>query len=85
MSSENKSQILHLATNDHAVIEVGKSYVIIGSKLLMSPDRQVAERSIVVKHMLEDIGDEAVGKEPIPLPNVCPFYHLFWSILGFDR
>ncbi|KAJ2907197.1 E3 ubiquitin ligase complex SCF subunit scon-3 [Zalerion maritima] len=53
--AESKQQMLHLATNDHAVIQV---------------ERQVAERSIVVKHMLEDIGDEAVGKEPIPLPNV---------------
>lgn len=54
MASENR-QTLRLATNDHAIIEV---------------ERQVAERSIVVKHMLEDIGEEAVGKEPIPLPNV---------------
>lgn len=54
MASETR-QTLRLATNDHAIIEV---------------ERQVAERSIVVKHMLEDIGEEAVGKEPIPLPNV---------------
>jgi len=46
---------LKLATNDHSVIEV---------------DRQVAERSVVIKHMLEDIGEEAATAQPIPLPNV---------------
>jgi len=53
---DNKqAQMISLATNDHAVIEV---------------ERSVAERSIVIKHMLEDVGEESIGKEPVPLPNV---------------
>jgi len=32
-------------------------------------DREVAERSILIKNMLEDVGDQA-SNEPIPIPNV---------------
>ncbi|KAI9887672.1 MAG: hypothetical protein M1823_000536 [Watsoniomyces obsoletus] len=32
-------------------------------------DREVAERSVLIKNMLEDIGDQGSG-EPIPIPNV---------------
>ncbi|KZF22591.1 E3 ubiquitin ligase complex SCF subunit sconC, variant [Xylona heveae TC161] len=32
-------------------------------------DREVAERSILIKNMLEDVGD-AAANEPIPIPNV---------------
>jgi S-phase kinase-associated protein 1 len=32
-------------------------------------DRQVAERSILIKNLLEDLGGESTD-EPIPIPNV---------------
>ncbi len=32
-------------------------------------DRQVAERSILIKNLLEDIGDQTVD-EAVPIPNV---------------
>lgn len=35
----------------------------------MKVDRKVAERSILIKNLLEDLGDSA--DEPIPIPNVC--------------
>ncbi|CEJ89251.1 Putative E3 ubiquitin ligase complex SCF subunit scon-3 [[Torrubiella] hemipterigena] len=45
-----------LASNDSAVIEV---------------DRIVAERSMLIKNMLEDVGDEMIRQDnPIPIPNV---------------
>lgn len=37
-------------------------------------EREVAERSILIKNMLEDIGDQAMT-EAIPIPNVS-FQHL---------
>ncbi|KAH6896988.1 Skp1 family, dimerization domain-containing protein [Thelonectria olida] len=45
-----------LASNDNAQIEV---------------DRAVAERSMLIKNMLEDVGDESISQDtPIPIPNV---------------
>ncbi|SPO02756.1 probable SKP1 - kinetochore protein complex CBF3, subunit D [Cephalotrichum gorgonifer] len=45
-----------LASNDGVVKEV---------------DRAVAERSMLIKNMLEDLGDESISKDnPIPIPNV---------------
>lgn len=46
----------------------------IASKLALSllthrTDRQVAERSILIKNLLEDIGDQTVD-EAVPIPNV---------------
>lgn len=37
-------------------------------------EREVAERSILIKNMMEDIGDQAMT-EAIPIPNVS-FQHL---------
>ena len=33
-------------------------------------EREVAERSILIKNLLEDLGSD--GTEAIPVPNVCP-------------
>lgn len=33
-------------------------------------EREVAERSILIKNMMEDVGDAATA-EAIPIPNVC--------------
>jgi hypothetical protein len=35
-------------------------------------DRIVAERSILIRNMLEDLGDEQVIGQAIPIPNVSP-------------
>ena len=56
MSDSTSTQKVWLASNDSAIIEV---------------DRVVAERSMLIKNMLEDIGDEGINAEnPIPIPNV---------------
>jgi len=36
----------------------------------MPIDRDVAERSILIKNMVEDMGEEAFDSEAIPIPNV---------------
>lgn len=33
-------------------------------------DRVVAERSVLIKNLIEDLGDEAIANSPIPIPNV---------------
>ncbi|CAG7555397.1 unnamed protein product [Fusarium equiseti] len=54
--SEAPVQKVWLASNDSANIEV---------------DRVVAERSMLIKNMLEDVGDESITQSnPIPIPNV---------------
>ncbi|KAI1020497.1 hypothetical protein LB504_010177 [Fusarium proliferatum] len=56
MSDSTSTQKVWLASNDSAIIEV---------------DRVVAERSMLIKNMLEDIGDEGINAgNPIPIPNV---------------
>ena len=37
--------------------------------VVMKPERAVAERSILIKNLLEDLGGET--EESIPIPNVC--------------
>lgn len=37
--------------------------------LTLDTDRDVAERSILIKNLLEDVGDEAMT-DAVPLPNV---------------
>ena len=50
-------------------------------------EKEVAERSILIKNMLEDIGDQNVG-ESIPIPNVqfqfimCKQTGLLTPVLG---
>jgi len=48
------SGTLVLQSSDHAEIKI---------------DREVAERSILIKNMVSDLGEEATS-EPIPIPNV---------------
>ncbi|KAH8673761.1 SCF complex subunit Skp1 [Xylariales sp. PMI_506] len=55
MSAEAASNTtIRLQSNDNATIEV---------------DREVAERSLLIKNMLEDLGDSALS-QTIPIPNV---------------
>ena len=50
------AQKVWVASNDSAIIEI---------------DRAVAERSILIKNMLEDIGDDTISaNNPIPIQNV---------------
>ncbi|KAF4468198.1 S-phase kinase-associated 1 [Fusarium albosuccineum] len=54
--SDASAQKVWLASNDSATIEV---------------DRVVAERSMLIKNMLEDVGDDSIRQDnPIPIPNV---------------
>ncbi|KAF4977482.1 hypothetical protein FZEAL_6001 [Fusarium zealandicum] len=56
MSDSASAQKVWLASNDSATIEV---------------DRVVAERSMLIKNMLEDVGDDSIRQDnPIPIPNV---------------
>jgi S-phase kinase-associated protein 1 len=63
MASTTASEnIVNLTTSDNAPLKV---------------ERKVAERSILIKNLLEDLGGETT--ESIPIPNVCshPAYLLF--------
>lgn len=56
MSETRTAQKVWVASNDNATIEI---------------DRAVAERSILIKNMLEDIGDDTISHQnPIPIQNV---------------
>ena len=61
------SQIIKLQSSDAAEISV---------------EREVAERSVLIKNMMEDIGDQNVG-EAIPIPNVTPYHRCkFWRTIA---
>ncbi|KAK1637154.1 Skp1 family protein [Colletotrichum phormii] len=56
MAAEKKESKIWVQSNDSITISV---------------DRVVAERSMLIKNMLEDVGDDAISQEnPIPIPNV---------------
>ncbi|KAK3186510.1 E3 ubiquitin ligase complex SCF subunit scon-3 [Lecanicillium sp. MT-2017a] len=56
MTDSKPEQKVWLISNDSATIEV---------------DRVVAERSMLIKNMLEDVGDDSIRQDnPIPIPNV---------------
>jgi S-phase kinase-associated protein 1 len=61
-----KEHQLTLTTSDNATVSV---------------DREVAERSILIKNLLEDIGE---SDEPIPIPNVCARHHLAYYRVSAD-
>ena len=54
--SESQTQKIKLQSSDGGALEI---------------DREVAERSILIKNMIDDIGDETLT-EAIPIPNVSP-------------
>lgn len=45
------------------------SWIILWALLTPGIDRDVAERSVLIKNMMEDIGEQAMT-EAIPIPNV---------------
>ncbi|TDZ37124.1 E3 ubiquitin ligase complex SCF subunit scon-3 [Colletotrichum sidae] len=48
-----------------------KIWIISNDSILIAVDRVVAERSILLKNMLDDLGDGQISQEnPIPIPNV---------------
>lgn len=55
MSADKNIQKVILSSNEGSTIEV---------------DRVVAERSMLIKNLIEDLGDDAIGSSPIPIPNV---------------
>jgi S-phase kinase-associated protein 1 len=56
MSESTGSKKIWLASNDSATIEV---------------ERVVAERSMLIKNLLDDTGDDSISQtNPIPIPNV---------------
>ncbi|KAG5924022.1 E3 ubiquitin ligase complex SCF subunit scon-3 [Claviceps pazoutovae] len=56
MAETTPAKKVWLASNDNAIIEI---------------DRIVVERSMLIKNMLDDIGDEGISEtNPIPIPNV---------------
>lgn len=55
MSADKNSQKVTLTSNEGSTIEV---------------DRVVAERSMLIKNLIEDLGDDAIASSPIPIPNV---------------
>lgn len=84
MADSTAASKIWLASNDNAQIEVGKFSRHRGRivrlalstalRMLMNfPDRAVAERSMLIKNMLEDVGDESISQDtPIPIPNARP-------------
>lgn len=77
--SETKVQKLTLVANDGNKIEVGKTprqtaaipapHKETFTDLRAPPDRQVAEKSVLIKNMLDDLGDDQMSTE-VPIPNV---------------
>ncbi|EGS20873.1 uncharacterized protein CTHT_0027110 [Thermochaetoides thermophila DSM 1495] len=53
--ADKSTQKVILLSNENSQIEV---------------DRVVAERSMLIKNLIEDLGDDAVMGTPIPIPNV---------------
>lgn len=76
---DKSTQLITLESNDHSMIEVGKfspnhhsPLTLCCPRHLLMPlvERCVAERSMLIKNMIEDLGDDAVASQPIPIPNV---------------
>lgn len=60
-----------LTSSDGVDIAVGRALYLCQSACTnMYLDRDVAERSVLIKNMLEDLGDSG---EAIPIPNVSSF------------
>ncbi|KAL2136111.1 hypothetical protein VTI74DRAFT_5334 [Chaetomium olivicolor] len=55
MASDKSTQKVTLTSNEGTTIEV---------------DRVVAERSMLIKNLIEDLGDDAIANNAIPIPNV---------------
>jgi len=56
--------------SDNADMKVSNVRLLSNDGATLTIDRAVAERSVLIKNLIEDLGDEAVVSEPIPIPNV---------------
>ena len=76
------TQMIKLQSNDNVEISVGKCFTrlplatclsisLCASLLIFQIERAVAERSILIKNLLEDIGSDDMT-EAVPIPNVSP-------------
>ena len=79
MSTDTAVTKIKLTSNDGVTMEVGPyspPYLAPqtwNTVLTVTIDRQVAEKSILIKHMMEDLGDGALDCA-VPIPNVStPF------------
>jgi len=52
-----------------AILKAGRSYANTTDTIIT--EREVVERSVLIKHMMEDLGDQPIT-DAIPIPNVCP-------------
>ena len=77
-------QKIVLTSNDGVSIEVGMSPRYRSLRTheadLTFADRVVAERSMLIKNMMEDLGDDAVGAQAVPIPNVSSAPHFGSSV-----
>lgn len=82
--SEGAASTIILVSNDNAEITVGKLPRLPihcdicrppaesnATRLTSTIDRAVAERSMLIKNMLDDLGD-GILSTPVPIPNVSP-------------
>jgi hypothetical protein len=54
-----------------AIFKVGLSYSTTTDTDTTVTEREVVERSVLIKHMMEDLGDQPIT-DAIPIPNVHP-------------
>ena len=68
----NPEPTIKLQSSDHVEITVGMLTVTTLARvrtLMCCTEKAVAERSILIKNMMEDIGDQTMN-EAVPIPNV---------------
>lgn len=68
-----------LQSSDGVEMQVGKKRHILFHPRLTHTDmrlaREVAERSVLIKNIVGDLGEEALT-EAIPISNACQYHHL---------
>ena len=67
--STGKTPTVSLVSNDGTTIICGKLHQPYLHYVLTLPDRQTAERSLLIKNMLDDFGTEGTPEESVPVPN----------------
>jgi hypothetical protein len=84
--------VIRLQSNDNAVIEVSKCCRPLPLPAQpsdhrnadRSAEKKVAERSLLIKNMLEDLGDAAIS-QTIPIPNVSAVLRSPNSAASFNQ
>lgn len=75
MADAQANQRIWLLSSDGVTIELGESPCIVPPQTAtnpdMLPDRAVAERSMLIKNLLDDLGSDSItATSPIPIQNV---------------